>query len=70
MLQPRKYCEQREHFPDTINHTSRRDDIALADECFDLSKVCLGVVSDAHPHSDRPKISLSSMSVANSLRSA
>jgi hypothetical protein len=39
--------------------------MSRADERFDMAKVLRGVIGDAHLHSDRLKISLSSRSVAN-----
>ena len=52
--------------PITIDHVFCRRRILRADECFDMAKVLSRVIGDADLHRDRPKISLTSRSVANS----
>ncbi len=66
----REYRKQRNSFSNAFDHAVRGDGIILADECSDMPKVNRCIVGDAHLHSDRPKISLSSLSTANSPRSA
>ena len=62
-----KECERPAN---AIDHALGRSRVSRAEERFDTAEVLRGVVGDADLHSDRPKISLSSCSVANSPRSA